>query len=734
MSQALTRPQEARRKEGAVSPAAPELGRALRRALREHDRRCSEVLPIWWGAEPTFTDRFSESPQWLCEALGEDKEARARQLLRRLLEDRPGALAMRPLGRKYGGEPVPRWCYGIWARRDGSQAWSGPPDRLGDGEPSPERIAATAEQRRSMRARVVEALKAAGWWAAALDTTEPGVARVVCRPDGSAGPCTPEAEPRLLRPSAHGTEHGPRQEPVDSLASDGIALVLIHAGAGGADNDAWVELPTLPGVESFANLLGALEQAARAAGVEGLGLRGFAPPVDSTVAWTTLTADPAVLEVNQAPMASLEAFYDQSRRLFEVAESVGLRPYRLQYDGTVSDSGGGGQMTAGGPSPLESPFFVEPQLLPRLIRYFTAHPSLSYWFATKYVGGSSQSPRPDEGDRQSFLELQVGLEQLERIEQPSPDCLWGTLRHFLADSSGNPHRSEMNIEKLFNPHLPDRGKLGLVEFRALSMPRSAEISAARALLLRSLVAMLAARDSAPPLRDWGDELHDRFALPAHLEQDLREVLGDLERAGLPLAAEVRQLLLDRGEARLSSIGFEGCELQLDQAVEFWPLVGDVASQEQGSSRVVDASTARLQVTLRAPTAEALAAVRVSANGWLLPMRGSEGSCERVMGLRYRSFVPWSGLHPSLPAQMPVLRLHGQAGRALEVTVHSWRPDGQAYPGLPECLEEAAERRAERVVATPVDPADAPVPREPPPAACTPHCLDLRRVPVVEPSD
>jgi uncharacterized protein (DUF2126 family) len=707
---------------------ADSLSFAVAAAIAAHDQAALGSVPVWLGAEPTFTDRYSESSEWLCEALGEDKEKRARLLLARLLQHHPGAAVLRPLGRPYAGEPRPRWCYGLYAQRSGEGLWSGPPDRFEDGEPA----ASSVQLLPRLRSALIEAVREANWVAAAVPGVDAAQLRLVCSLESLPLPADPKADVRLARPSIHATAH--ETTPVDQLASEGVLLMVLHAGAGGPDaNDVWIELPAFPNVPGFVSFLHLLGRAARAAGVEALGLRGFPPPVDESVAWTTLTPDPAVLEVNLAPEPTLAAFQRSTRFLFEQTAQEGLSPYRLHYNGAVSDSGGGGQLTFGGASPAESPFFKVPELLPRLIRYLIRHPSISYWFATQYVGGSSQSPRPDEGVRESFVELEVGLEQLALLEAPNAEMIWSTLRHFLADSSGNPHRSELNIEKLQNRFLPGRGCLGLVEFRALAMPQSCELAAARALLLRSLLVMLSREDKVTRLMHWGDELHDRFALPFFLRQDLREVFADLRAAGLALGDVVEGLLLAKESILLGQVDCAGYRLSVQQALEFWPLVGDVASQEGGGSRLVDASTARIQVRVDplAADPQAVDGLRLLVKGHAVPLRSErvDGKPVYLMGLRYRSFVPWSGLHPAIGAEknVSIVLQHG-SGEAVRVTLHSWRPDGEAYSGLPKDLAEAAARRVERFVVERIPSATLPTVPEAPARVLTPYCVDLRRLP------
>ena len=715
-----------------LGTAGAALDRELEAAILAHDRAadaCANATgaAIWLGAEPTFTDRHSEAPEWLSEALGEDKELRARSLLKSLLEAYPGAAALRPLGRQYAKEPQPRWCYGCYVRRDGQPVWSGPPDRLTDGDATPESLAELPR----FRSALVASLRARGWSAEAVNGADAGCVRLVCRREGNIPCCDPKVDERLARKTIH-AGRVPGAGLVDELADDGTLLVLLHAAGSDESNSFWVELPSFDSVESFLEFLAVLAQATSELRLESLGLRGFPPPIDASVAWTTLTPDPAVLEVNQAPEPDMQSFHRVSRLLFELAERAGLSPYRLQYNGAVSDSGGGGQLTIGGTSPEASPFFASPKLLPRLIRYVIRHPSLSYWFATQYVGGSSQSPRPDEVVRESFLELDVALDHLEQLERVTPELLWGTLRHFLADASGNPHRSELNIEKLDNPFLPGRGRQGLVEFRALSMAKNLRLASARALLFRSIVVMLTQENKVSELVDWRDELHDRFALPFYLALDLKEVFADLAAHGLGLGSAVEALLLAREEGVLGSVEFEGCRLRLEQALEFWPLLGDVASQEGGGSRLVDASTSRLQVLLTAegPDPEAkLDALEVSVNGRRLPLGASPATAPgtRVLGLRYRAFVPWNGMHPALGAEGGIcVRLRHVSGRGVSMTLHPWRPNGDAYPGLPVDLNDAAARRLERAVHSQETEAETKL-ESLPESALTPYCVDLRRL-------
>ena len=487
----------------------------------------------------------------------------------------------------------------------------------------------------------------------------------------------------------------------------------------------------LPAVDGFLAVLECVAQAALDCRLPSLILAGYPPPVDATMEWTTVTPDPAVIEINTAPSVDAESFLQRSREIYAAAADQHLDPYRLYFNGTVADSGGGGQITLGGPSPQASPFLQEPQLLPRLVRFFNRHPALSYLYSHDFVGSSGQSVRADERGTDAFDELKLALTLLEQQQALAPELLWHSLAPFLCDAAGNSHRAEINIEKLWNPFLAERGKQGLVEFRALRMQHTPERATALACLLRALTAMLACEPYTLPLLDWGRELHERFALPFYLGQDLDAVLKSLAAADLGLDEAIQAVLLREEFRRWGQVALPGCSLEVRRALEFWPLLGDAASPEQsGSSRLVDASTARVELRLR-PSEGGESDWhdwQVIVAGITLPMRQERDGLGtlKVFGLRYRSFVPNWGLHPTLGIQAPIRLILRHPSHAADfgVTLHEWSPDGGAYTGLPEDLAAASTRRAERVTLKFLPHHPGPL-KAPPAHGLSPFCLDLR---------
>jgi uncharacterized protein (DUF2126 family) len=425
------------------------------------------------------------------------------------------------------------------------------------------------------------------------------------------------------------------------------------------------------------------------------------PPVELSGRWLTVTPDPGVVEVNMAPSSDLADLAGQSAAIWRAAREAGLSPVRFRWNGDATDSGGGGQLTLGGARADASPFVRYPRLLPGLVRYVNDHPALSFWFAGECLGSASQAPRPDQGVRERWSELAVTLDWLDRqADRGELDVarVWRALAPLLVDASGNSHRAELNVEKLANPHLsahgPRHGAMGVVELRALRMPERPIMLAAAAALFRAIVARLVVDDYRSPPIDWHDELHDRFALPAALELDLQHVLGDLDEHGLGLPAGLRgQLAAWRGPGITCRLG--DSTLELRRALEFWPLLGDVASQERTGARWVDASTERWQLRVEGP--DDAIAIAVGGRRVRLQRLGTGGA--RVVGVRRRVYAPDPGLHPGLPAMDPLVIEWSTGGRRQRIELRGWKPDGGAYPSLPIDATDAGARVAERVAIT-----------------------------------
>lgn len=701
------------------------------RDVANHDATLMALgVTIWVGAEPTFTDRDAQTAEWLYQPLGGEKEQRAQALLDQLLAACPNGLALHTVGRQYPDEARPRWNLGLYYRRDGQPVW-----------PRPEAESLKISTLAAWAEALLAEFGARGWLgdpvqSALAPQSQAQECRLLLRFNAEI-PLPPADDPRLGRRLL---QDGPiaAEGLRDDLAETGVYLFVLRWPSPQAGGAPQIELPLMPQVDAFLQVLACLARAS--AGLPGAVqpiLTGYPPPADASVAWTTVTPDPAVIEVNAAPSPDAGDFLALNRTIHAAAQAEGLAAYRLYYNGTVADSGGAGQITLGGPTAETSPFLLEPRLLPRFVRYFNHHPALTYLFSHDYVGGGGQSVRADERGLDALDELQLALALLARGPEPTPEGLWHSLAPFLSDAVGNSHRAELNIEKLWNPFLGPRGKLGLVEFRALRMQHTPERATALACLLRAIAAMLSRQPFEPALKDWGRDLHDRFALPFYLEQDLAAIFADLELAGLGLGQAICQTLTKDEFRFLSRTALPGCEVELRRGLEFWPLLGDAASPEQGgSSRLVDASTARLELRLR-PNAKGetdFHGWRGSISGMALPLRYEEDAQGpvRVCGLRYRAYVPAWGLHPSLGTQTPVSFTlhHAKQAQAYALAWHEWRPGGGGYPGLPQDLEAAAARRLQRLTVTELAAAESGILGVTNTPSGAPVCLDLRYLPAM----
>ncbi|KOR31248.1 hypothetical protein TI04_01790 [Achromatium sp. WMS2] len=341
---------------------------AITDALADLDQRIKTLkLSIWLGGEPTFTDRFAQTAEWIGEAIGGNKELKARALAAGLLAAFPGGLILRTIGRQYPGEPTPRWNLGILAHRNGDLLWNGPPDPVlvqdsSDRQPDLDLL----------RATIANNLQEQGWITQYTNSsTVPGT-RLLARSDGEPIISEKLQSTPVNSPSIHSIPI-PDTGLCDALAEHGYYLLKFHLQQ--QDTNYWptIELPSINDPYQYQILLGAIADAARSLKLTALILQGYPPPTSRHWHWSTVTPDPAVIEISLTPTASLVELFNICTQLFAAADTCGLAPYRLHYNGRETDSGGGGQLTIGGPTPEASPFFAEPRLLPRLIRALIAN-------------------------------------------------------------------------------------------------------------------------------------------------------------------------------------------------------------------------------------------------------------------------------------------------------------------------------------------------------------------------
>lgn len=715
--------------------------------LRDHDQLVAATgIDLWLGAEPTFADRFSPDPHWQTTALGPGKEAVAREFARFIALQTPGCVVLRTLGRQYPGEEKPRWNIGVYSRRDGTAVWSGPPDPLCIcDKPTTESESAGASKVEDVPPghTLETAVRLRSQLAVGL--TESGFAVEVDLPDDAWGVRLLFAKDAQDLREDWGRESAVRRPPiqsqpipstgtVDELAVKGIFLVSIGPAQSRFDEDCdaiQVELPDVGDLGLWHLLMDSLCRAARRCDVQSLILTGFPPPVTDEVSWTTVTPDPGVIEVNMAPCPDVSSFYRVQQQLHHAAEQIGLSSFKLLFNGEVVDSGGGQHITFGGSTPDASPFFQRPRLLPSLVAYLNRHPALSYWFAVRSVGSCGQQPRADEVSPESLDGLAVSLDRMFRLGQLSPEAIWGSLNQFLCDRFGNTHRCEVNIEKLWNTYSPARGCLGLVELRAFRMTRTAEDAAAIAVLMRTLIAWLSTLSDEMQLADWGQRLHDRFSLPYYLLRDLGDVLDELQANDFGVDDRIASRLTDDSDIVIGKHDLGSAQITVRQAIEFWPVIGST-SEDEGTFRMMDSSTLRVEVMLELPAignGHDPSDWRLQAQGYDIPWVIEKESSRTVLlrGVRYKAFHPQTTVTPLVDVVDPVelTVTHQAERRAWRIRLYNWEPNQLPYDGLPGDLETARHRRSERMLVDRVEalPATNPIRA----SAISEYCVDLRRV-------
>jgi uncharacterized protein (DUF2126 family) len=678
-------------------------------------------LSLTMGGEPTFIPIEPEGPEWHNAAMGPEKLGYARRVSARLLRELyPGGLVMQVFGKQYPGEPLPRWVVLNMSRKDGVSMWSHPELFLLDDVEGPHdgsaarKLVASIATELDLRKYVLPCVELDGpadeprGWVLPLDRKNDDW--VSDRwPHSSEDPIvlTPGQSPIGLR------------LPLDALAPDRLRRALTVEETKGALH---VFIPPLD-FDAYHALIRVIERAAVARRCEALVLCGYRPSDADSVTFVGFAADPGVLEVNLPPSKTWVEYDQTLRAITDAARAEGLVTTRLHLNGEVQGTGGGAHVLFGGPTLDENPFFERPRLLSSMLRYWQRHPVLSYLFSGQYVGPGSQAPRADETLLGKLYELEtacIGVDSTDDTEDRG--LLDRTFRNLLTDGAGNMHLAELSIDKLWNFDSPT-GLQGLVELRAFeTMPRVEDQSLC-ALFIRGVVAMLAATPCTEPLLRHGPKLHDRFMLPAALDEDLQAVCTDLQRAGLPADRAWFEAIFETRFPIIGRLEIDAGDVVVRQALEPWPLMAEMAGGGQ-TSRMVDNSTDRLEVTLS--NRDLLEGFRVLANG--VSLRFFEIGESLAAGVRYKAAAGWPALHPHVPIQSPLsIDVIDRSGtRVAGATYHYWNPFGPRYDGAPKGFDEAEKRRMARWRPLPRDAGEAVSPVFPVYSEDSYYTLDLRR--------
>ena len=500
-----------------------------------------------------------------------------------------------------------------------------------------------------------------------------------------------------------------------------------------------VFLPPTDALEDFVDLVGRLEAAAAKVGCAVV-IEGYGPPSDARLVSMSITPDPGVIEVNVAPSASFAEQREQLHTLYEQARQARLSTESFDFDGTHGGTGGGNHITLGGLTPADSPLLRRPDLLVSLLTYWQRHPALSYLFAGRFIGTTSQAPRVDEGRSEALYELEIAFAEIARLTSsgaPRPEhgrsassapghgrsassapghgrsassapghgrsassAPWVTdraLRHLLTDITGNTHRAEFCIDKLYSPDSP-RGRLGILELRGFEMPPHFQMAMVQSLLVRSLVARFWDEPLRAPLIRHGLNLHGRYLLPHFIIHDIADVAADLRAHDIDFDTSWLDPFTEFRFPRIGTAVFDHVEIELRGAIEPWNTLGE-ESTAGGTARYVDSSVERIQVrTIGADRQRHV----ITCNGHPIPMLATDNPDVQVGGVRYRAWQPPSALHPTITVDSPLrFELVDMATGASRggCTYHVSHPGGRAYDSPPVNAVEAESRRGRRFEAT-----------------------------------
>ncbi len=498
----------------------------------------------------------------------------------------------------------------------------------------------------------------------------------------------------------------------------------------------YVFLPPVVRLESYLELVSAIERTAQTLNLQVV-LEGYPPPRDPRLKVLQVTPDPGVIEVNIQPVDNWTELVDNTEFLYNAAFESRLSAEKFMTDGKHTGTGGGNHFVMGGLTPADSPFLRKPELLASLLSTWHNHPSLSYLFSGMFIGPTSQAPRVDEARNDQVYELELALNEIVKAQKGATDRampLWlidRTLRNILVDVTGNTHRSEFCIDKLYSPDSAT-GRLGLLELRSFEMPPHARMSIVQQLLLRAFIAHYWQNPRVTPLTRWGTQLHDKFLLPHFVWRDLLEVIAELNDADYAFDASWFAPHFEFRFPTIGSLPVAGMELTLRTALEPWHVMGEEGAPG-GMARSVDSSLERIEVHVRNFNPSRYV---ITVNGHALPMQATDVTADFVAGVRYIAWKPYSALHPSIGVHVPLIFdvVDTWVKRAVGgCQYHVAHPGGLSYESFPVNANEAESRRLNRFIPmghTPGEQEAIVVALQTPSAAVGstefPYTLDLRR--------
>ncbi|NET28819.1 DUF2126 domain-containing protein [Okeania sp. SIO1I7] len=704
------------------------LGREVEKKLRRWG------LGLTTGGEPTFIsiDDF-ESPQWRVEALGDDKRRLAGELLDRLEKRfaKNGGLLHYGLGKWYPGEALPRWSLGCYWRKDGVPIWG---DRsliakdnrdYGHTRKEAEIFIETIVQQLGVNSSCIipayeqETETPAGYVLPILSVLKnenlhwsschwqlPETKLYLLPGDSPLGfrlPLSSIAWAENLEPEAIVDINYPPTTPNSAFCEAPKNSIRVALTTEARQGKVHIFIPPMTSARSYLDLIAAIEDTAKQVKIPVI-VEGYTPPGNAGIDGFQVTPDPGVIEVNIHPAANWDELVEITTNLYEEARLCRLGTEKYQLDGRRISTGGGSHITIGGKSVSESPLLRRPDLLRSLITYWQHHPSLSYLFSGLFVGPTSQSPRIDEARHESLYELEIAFQELQPGKEVAPELIDRLLRNLLVDVTGNTHRTEFCIDKLFPVEHPHR-QFGLLEFRGFAMPPHARMSLLQMLLIRGLVAWFWEQPYHRDLIRLGTMLHDRFFLPHYIGEDLQKVIGDLQSVGFEFEFEWFAPFFEFRFPVIGEVMRNSLQLELRYAIEPWHVLGEETTGG-GTARYVDDSMERMQVMLRgamgdSPNQDSLGSrYVVLCNGQQIPLRSTGGVGEYVGAVRYRARKYGSLLHPAIECHSPLVFeiVDSCVGRSIGgCSYYVSPPNGKVYGQFPVNSREAKSRMVERFV-------------------------------------
>jgi uncharacterized protein (DUF2126 family) len=712
----------------------------------------AQDVRLTMGGEPTYVGIDEpESPQWNIDALGPVKRSRGLALIQRLRSKMaPGGLLHYGQGKWYPGEPLPRWALSCYWRADGVPVWEdadliarededygyGSAEAFTFMEALTRRLQVSPEDILPAYDPDSDSEEAVGYilplrrrqpegqlqWSSQLwfprperlilsqgdspigyripTEVVPWVAPDKIRYEFDVAPFADRVKLPLRSTVRMGLfELEPASDPLPAVlkeTDEAEELIRPSLCVQAREGRVHVFLPYVSILADYLDLVSAVEDTCRYLKMP-VWVEGYAPASEPRLRSFSVTPDPGVLEVNLPPASDWDQLEEIYTVLDEEARQIRLTAEKFDIDGDHGCTGGGSHIVIGGATILDSPILRRPDLLRSMLAFWQNHPSLSYLFSGVYVGPTSQCPRVDEARLDTLYELEVAFGQLPPVDCP-PFIVDGLFRNLLADITGNTHRAEFCVDKLF----PPRGfgsQLGLLELRAFEMPPHVRMNLLQMLLVRALVAMFWKTPFEGGLIRWGTTLHDRFMLPEFVKRDLFDVLVQLRRAGFDFEEQWFTSHVEFRFPKIGSIAAEGVELELRQALEPWNVLAE-ESISGGTVRSVDSSLERIQVKVSGLTNEDR--YLVTCNGRRVPLQLTHEAGIAVAGVRYRARRLSATLHPTVPIHAPLVfdLIDRWKNRSIgQCTYHVTAPDGRIYTARPLDSTEAENRRRERFQVT-----------------------------------